>query len=150
MYTIDVQGTRYRFDDLKSLMAKATPLRSGDCLSGVAADSAVERVAAQMRLADLPLATFLDEPLIPYEEDEVTRLIFDAHDVRAFAPIASFTVGEFRDWLLSNSATRDTIAALAKGITPEMAAAVAKISRNQDLIAVAAKIRVCRVTSSSS
>jgi ethanolamine ammonia-lyase large subunit len=142
MYSIDLQGTRYRFDDLKSLMAKATPLRSGDCLAGVAAESAVERVAAQMRLADLPLSTFLAEPLIPYEADEVTRLIFDTHDESAFAPVASLTVGGFRDWLLSECATREALAALAKGITPEMAAAVAKISRNQDLIAIAAKIRV--------
>ncbi|MEF3365831.1 ethanolamine ammonia-lyase subunit EutB [Methylocystis sp. 9N] len=142
MYTIDVQGTRYRFDDLKSLMAKATPLRSGDCLAGVAAESAVERVAAQMRLADLPLSTFLKEPLIPYEDDEVTRLILDTHEGEAFAPIASFTVGEFRNWLLSDAATGETLAALAKGITPEMAASVAKICRNQDLVAISAKIRV--------
>lgn len=142
MYSIDLQGTRYRFDDLKTLMAKATPLRSGDCLAGVAAESAVERVAAQMLLADLPLTRFLAEPLIPYEEDEVTRLIFDTHDPEAFAPIASFTVGEFRDWLLSDAATGEMLAALAKGVTPEMAAAVAKISRNQDLIAIAKKIRV--------
>lgn len=142
MYAIDVHGTRYRFDDLKSLMAKATPLRSGDCLAGVAAQSAVERIAAQMRLADLPLATFLNEALIPYEEDEVTRLILDSHDRQAFAPIACFTVGEFRDWLLSDAATGEVLAILASGITPEMAAAVAKISRNQDLISIAAKIRV--------
>src|SRR5208283_1622559 len=142
MYSIDVRGTRYRFDDLKSLMAKASPLRSGDCLAGVAAESAVERIAAQMRLADLPLARFLEEPLIPYEDDEVTRLILDTHDPDAFAPVASFTVGEFRDWLLSDSATSSALANLATGITPEMAAAVTKISRNQDLIAIAAKIRV--------
>ena len=142
MYSIDVRGTRYRFDSLKSLMAKATPLRSGDCLAGIAAESAVERVAAQMRLADLPLARFLEAPLIPYEDDEVTRLIFDTHDENAFAPIASFTVGEFRDWLLSDLATGPALAHLTAGITPEMAAAVTKISRNQDLIAIAAKIRV--------
>ena len=142
MYSIDVRGTRYRFDSLKSLMAKATPLRSGDCLAGVAAESAVERVAAQMRLADLPLARFLEEPLIPYEDDEVTRLIVDTHEANAFAPIASFTVGEFRDWLLSDLATGAALADLKAGITPEMAAAVTKISRNQDLIAIAAKIRV--------
>ena len=142
MYSIDVRGTRYRFDSLKSLMAKATPLRSGDCLAGIAAESAVERVAAQMRLADLPLARFLEAPLIPYEDDEVTRLIFDAHDENVFAPVASFTVGEFRDWLLSDLATGTALAHLTAGITPEMAAAVTKISRNQDLIAIAAKIRV--------
>ena len=142
MYSIDVRGSRYRFDDLKSLMAKASPLRSGDCLAGVAAESAVERIAAQMRLADLPLARFLEEPLIPYQDDEVTRLILDTHDANAFAPVASFTVGEFRDWLLSDSATSNALANLATGITPEMAAAVTKISRNQDLVAIAAKIRV--------
>ncbi len=142
MYSIDVRGSRYRFDDLKSLMAKASPLRSGDCLAGVAAESAVERIAAQMRLADLPLARFLEEPLIPYEDDEVTRLILDTHDANAFAPVASFTVGEFRDWLLSDSATSNALANLATGITPEMAAAVTKISRNQDLVAIAAKVRV--------
>ena len=142
MYSIDVRGTRYRFDDLKSLMAKASPLRSGDCLAGVAAQSAVERIAAQMALADLPLARFLEEPLIPYEDDEVTRLILDTHDPNVFAPVSSFTVGEFRDWLLSDSATSDALANLAKGVTPEMAAAVTKVSRNQDLIAIAAKIRV--------
>ena len=123
-------------------MAKATPLRSGDCLAAVAAESATERVAAQMTLADLPLSTFLKEELIPYEEDEVTRLIFDTHDVKAFAPISSLTVGECRDWLLSDAATSETLAALAPGLTPEMVAAVAKISRNQDLIAIAAKCRV--------
>ncbi|MFY9655723.1 MAG: ethanolamine ammonia-lyase subunit EutB [Methylocystis sp.] len=142
MYSIDVRGTRYRFDSLKSLMAKATPPRSGDCLAGVAAESAVERVAAQMHLADLPLARFLEEPLIPYEDDEVTRLIFDTHDENAFAPVASFTVGEFRDWLLSDLATGAALADLTAGITPEMVAAVTKVSRNQDLIAIAAKIRV--------
>jgi ethanolamine ammonia-lyase large subunit len=123
-------------------MAKATPLRSGDCLAGVAAESAVERVAAQMRLADLPLSTFLEEPLVPYEEDEVTRLILDAHDKEAFAPIACFTVGGFRDWLLSSVATSQSLADIAKGITPEMAAAVSKICRNQDLISISSKIRV--------
>ncbi len=142
MYAIDLQGTRYSFPDLRTLMAKATPPRSGDRLAGVGAESAVERVAAQMRLADLPLSAFLSETLIPYEEDEVTRLIVDSHDSAAFAPIASFTVGEFRDWLLSDTATGDVLAQLSAGITPEMAAAVSKISRNQDLIAIAAKIRV--------
>lgn len=120
----------------------ASPLRSGDCLAGVAAESAVERVAAQMRLAEVPLARFLEEPLIPYEDDEVTRLILDTHDRNAFTLIEGFTVGEFRDWLLSDYATGDVLADLAKGVTPEMAAAVSKISRNQDLIVVAAKIRV--------
>ena len=142
MYATSIRGTRYTFPDLKSLMAKATPLRSGDCLAGVAAASAAERVAAQMRLADLPLSTFLREALVPYEEDEVTRAIVDGHDAAAFASVASLTVGELRDWLLSDSATDETLAALAPGLTPEMVAAVAKISRNQDLIAIAAKRRV--------
>ncbi len=143
MYTTTVRGTRYTFGDLKSLMAKATPLRSGDCLAGVAAQSAAERVAAQMALADVPLSTFLTEVLIPYEEDEVTRLIIDTHDSRAFAPFANLTVGGLRDWMLSDAATSETLAALAPGLTPEMAAAAAKLSRNQDLVAIAAK---CRVT----
>jgi ethanolamine ammonia-lyase large subunit len=142
MYAIDLEGTRHSFPDLKSLLAKATPPRSGDSLAGVAAQSAVERIAAQMRLADLPLSTFLSEPIIPYEEDEVTRLIMDSHDRDAFAAVASFTVGEFRDWLLSDVATGEALAALSAGVTPEMAAAVSKISRNQDLIAITAKIRV--------
>jgi ethanolamine ammonia-lyase large subunit len=142
MYATTIGRTRYAFSDLKTLMAKATPLRSGDCLAGVAAESATERVAAQMALADLPLNIFLNETVIPYEEDEVTRLIIDSHDEGAFAPISSLTVGGFRDWLLSDAASNETLAALAPGLTPEMAAAVAKISRNQDLIAIAAKCRV--------
>lgn len=142
MYATIIRGTRYIFGDLKSLMAKATPLRSGDCLAGIAAASSVERVAAQMALADLPLSVFLKEHLVPYEEDEVTRLIIDRHDVQAFAQVAGLTVGEFRDWLLSDSTTSEALAALAPGLTPEMVAAVSKISRNQDLIALAAKCRV--------
>ncbi|HKD09067.1 MAG TPA: ethanolamine ammonia-lyase subunit EutB [Bryobacteraceae bacterium] len=135
-------GTVHRFDDLKTLMAKATPLRSGDELAGIAAATAEERVAAQMTLADLPLRTFLEHPLIPYEEDEVTRLIADSHDAVAFQPICHLTVGEFRDWLLSDDATSSRLSALAPGLTPEMAASVSKIMRLQDLIIVAAKIRV--------
>ncbi len=142
MFATAVRGTRYTFPDLKSLMAKATPLRSGDCLAGIAAKSAAERVAAQMALADLPLTTFLQEAIVPYEDDEVTRLILDNHDRDAFAPISSLTVGGLRDWLLSDAATSEALKALALGLTPEMAAAVAKISRNQDLMAIAAKCRV--------
>lgn len=142
MYGTMIRGTRYSFPDLKSLMAKATPLRSGDCLAGIAATSAAERVAAQMALAELPLSVFLNEALVPYDDDEVTRLIFDSHDRKAFAPIASLTVGEFRDWLLSDAADEDSLAALTFGLTPEMAAAVSKICRNQDLILIAAKRRV--------
>ena len=142
MFATTVGSTRYTFDDLRTLMAKATPLRSGDCLAGIAADSATQRVAAQMALADAPLATFLNNAIIPYEDDEVTRLILDHHDAAAFAPVATLTVGEFRDWLLSDSATSDTLKDLAPGLTPEMAAAVSKICRNQDLIVIAAKCRV--------
>jgi ethanolamine ammonia-lyase large subunit len=134
--------TRYTFTDLRALLAKATPMRSGDALAGLAADSAEERVAAQCALADLPLSHFLEEHLIPYEADEVTRLIVDTHDQAVFAPIRSLTVGEFRNWLLSDEATSDRIAAVCAGITPEMAAAVSKLMRVQDLIAAAAKIRV--------
>jgi len=142
MYATTIRGTRYGFPDLKTLMAKATPLRSGDCLAGIAATSAAERVAAQIALADLPLSAFLNEALVPYEEDEVTRLILDSHDRRAFASIASLTVGEFRDWLLSDAADEEALAALTFGLTPEMAAAVSKICRNQDLMLIAAKRRV--------
>ncbi|HEX3882320.1 MAG TPA: ethanolamine ammonia-lyase subunit EutB, partial [Stellaceae bacterium] len=123
-YTATVAGTRYTFPDLKALLARATPLRSGDVLAGIAAAGATERVAAQLALADLPLRRFLDEAVIPYEDDEITRLIVDTHDPAAFAPIASLTVGEFRDWLLSGDAD---LAPLATGLTPEMAAAVSKI-----------------------
>ncbi len=142
MYATVIGNTRFTFPDLKTLMAKATPPRSGDRLAGLAAGSAAERVAAQMALADLPLVTLLREPLIAYEDDEVTRLICDTHDAAAFAPIAHLTVGALRDWLLSDAATSAALAVLAPGLTPEMAAAVAKISRNQDLIAIAQKIRV--------
>jgi ethanolamine ammonia-lyase large subunit len=135
-------GARYVFPDLRTLLARATPFRSGDALAGIAAGSANERAAAQLALADLPLAAILADPVIPYEADEVTRLIVDGHDPTAFAPIASLTVGAFRDWLLSPEADADALAALRPGLTPEMAAAVSKIMRLQDLVAVAAKCRV--------
>ena len=136
-------GSRhYVFADLRELLAKATPLRSGDALAGIAASSAEERVAAQFALADLPLDQFLSEQVIPYETDEVTRLIVDTHNAEAFLPVRSLTVGELRDWLLSDAATQERIAALAPGLTPEMAAAVSKLMRVQDLIVVAAKTRV--------
>ena len=141
-YTHIVRDTRYIFENLRTLLARATPLRSGDELAGVAAGSAEERVAAQMALADLPLRAFLNEQVVPYELDEVTRLIVDSHDAATFAPIASLTVGEFRDWLLSDEATGDRLAALTAGLMPEMAAAVCKLMRLQDLILVARKIRV--------
>jgi len=133
--------TRWRFNDLKTLMAKASPLRSGDVLAGLAAGSAEERVAAQMQLADTPLKRFLAEPLVPYEDDDVTRLILDSHDAAAFAAVSHMTVGEFREWLLG-AADAAALADLAPGLTPEMAAAVSKIMRNQDLIAAGRKPQV--------
>ena len=123
-------------------MAKATPARSGDELAGLAASGAEERVAAQMALAEVSLSTFLTDAVVPYEDDEVTRLIVDGHEAQAFAPVAGMCVGEFRDWLLSDGASSEVLTRLAPGITPEMAAAVSKIMRLQDLITVAAKIRV--------
>jgi ethanolamine ammonia-lyase large subunit len=132
----------FRFDDLKAVMACASPRRSGDELAGVAARSDLERVAARRVLADLPLSVFLGQSLIPYDEDEVTRLIQDTHDRGAFAPVAGLTVGEFRDWLLSHEADTEVLRRLAPGLTPEMAAAVSKLMRNADLVAVAAKCRV--------
>ncbi|CAJ0786144.1 Ethanolamine ammonia-lyase heavy chain [Ralstonia psammae] len=139
-YTIGAQ--RHVFNDLKTLLAKASPARSGDYLAGLAAASEAERMAARMALADVPLSVFLNEALVPYEEDEITRLILDRHDAQAFGPIASLTVGEFRNWLLLHETDSQTLASVAPGITPEMAAAVSKLMRNQDLIAVARKCRV--------
>ena len=133
----------YGFRDLKDLLAKATPLRSGDVLAGIAAATDEERVAAQMALADLPLTAFLSQAVVPYEADEVTRLIIDGHDRAAFAPLSHLTVGDFRNWLLGDEADSQVLAAVAPGVTPEMAAAVCKIMRNQDLILVARK---CQVT----
>lgn len=141
-YAHSVGGQTWRFDSLRQLMAKASPARSGDCLAGVAASSDAERVAAQMALAEVPLKRFLDEALIPYEADEVTRLIIDGHDRAAFAPVSHLTVGDFRDWLLGDAADEASLRALAPGLTPEMAAAVSKIMRVQDLVLVAQKIRV--------
>ncbi len=142
MYSHAVGAVRYRFPDLRTLLAKATPARSGDTLAGLAAASAEERVAAQMALADLPLAVFLTEAVVPYERDEVTRLILDTHDAAAFRPVAHLTVGGFREWLLSYPATGEALASLAPGVTPEMAAAVSKVMRLQDLVLVARKCRV--------
>jgi ethanolamine ammonia-lyase large subunit len=136
-------GTRtYTFADLRELLAKASPARSGDYLAGVAAGSAEERVAAQMALAELPLTSFLNEAVVPYELDEVTRLIVDGHDAAAFAPIRHLTVGDFRDWLLGDAADEAALSGTAPGITPEMAAAVSKIMRIQDLVLAARKCRV--------
>ena len=137
-----IGAQRYVFNDLKTLLAKASPARSGDYLAGLAAATEGERMAARMALADVPLSMFLNEALVPYEDDEVTRLILDRHDAQAFQPIASLTVGEFRNWLLLHETDSQTLASVAPGITPEMAAAVSKLMRNQDLIAVARKCRV--------
>ncbi|PTU76474.1 ethanolamine ammonia-lyase subunit EutB [Pseudomonas mangrovi] len=137
-----VGGTRWQFDSLRELMAKASPARSGDHLAGLAAASDAQRVAAQMALAELPLKHFLDEALIPYEADEVTRLIIDQHDAAAFTAVSHLSVGDFRDWLLSEQADGAALAALAPGLTPEMVAAVSKLMRIQDLVLVARKVRV--------
>ena len=132
----------YQFASLKELLAKATPLRSGDVLAGVAATSARERVAAQLALAEVPLSLFLNEALVPYEDDEVTRLIVDSHARAAFAPVSHLCVGDFRDWLLDDATDTQTLSQVAAGITPEMAAAVSKLMRLQDLVLVARKCRV--------
>jgi ethanolamine ammonia-lyase large subunit len=140
-HTQTLNGQRFVFPDLATLLARATPERSGDQLAGIAAASATERVAAQLALAEVTLGEILNAPVVPYEADEVTRLILDTHDAASFAPVASLTVGAFRDHLLA--AAPEDLAALRPGLTPEMVAAVSKIMRLQDLIAVAAK---CRVT----
>ena len=142
MYGATIGARRYTFGNLATLLAKASPLRSGDQLAGLAAETSEERVAAQFALADLPLATFLNDQVVPYETDEVTRLIVDSHDAGAFAPVAHLTVGGFRDWLLSDETTTAVLTAVAPGITPEMAAAVSKISGLQDLIVIASKCSV--------
>jgi len=138
-----IDGLTWRFADLKALLARASPARSGDVLAGVAAGSAEERMAARLALADLPLRAFLAEAVVPYEEDEVTRLIVDGHDAAAFAPVAHLTVGELREWLLDDATGPAELTAVAPGLTPEMVAAVSKLMRNQDLILAARK---CRVT----
>jgi ethanolamine ammonia-lyase large subunit len=141
-FAVTLGTTRHAFGSLRELIAKATPRRSGDELAGLAAASAEERVAAQLCLADVPLQRFLDEPLIPYETDEVTRLIIDSHDHAAFAPISGLSVGQFREWLLRYETDGATLAALSPGLTPEMVAAVSKLMSNQDLVLVASKRRV--------
>lgn len=142
-YTATVGPTVHRFDDLRTLLAKASPHRSGDALAGVGASSEEERVAAQLALADVALTDFLDgDAFVPYDDDEVTRLILDSHDRAAFAPIAHLTVGSFREWLLSYETTPADLTAVSRGVTPEMAAAVSKLMRNRDLIQVARRITV--------
>lgn len=141
-YKYVLRGNTYTFQDLKAVLAKASPQRSGDALAGIAAEDTKERIAAQYCLSEIPLKTFLEDLVIPYENDEVTRLIIDSHDPKAFQSISGLTVGEFRDYLLSYQANGDTLKNLSPGLTPEMLAAVSKIMRNQDLIAVAQKIEV--------
>lgn len=140
-YRVSLKGRSLVFRDLKTLLATASPLRAADELAGIAAESAEERALAQWALSEVPLRRFLEEPLIPSEQDEVSRLIVDRHDAAAFAPVAGLTVGEFRDWLLRET-DGERLAGLARGVTPEMVAAVSKLMRNQDLIAVARRIRV--------
>jgi ethanolamine ammonia-lyase large subunit len=142
VYRFTIRNIVYRFDDLKTLLAKASPYRTGDVLAGVCAESYEERVAAQIVLADVPLKTFLSEAIIPYEKDEVTRMIIDGHDAQSFEAVSSFTVGEFRDWLLSDETDINLLKRIERGITPEMAAAVSKLMRNQDLIIAAKKCEV--------
>ncbi|MBU2285834.1 MAG: ethanolamine ammonia-lyase subunit EutB, partial [Gammaproteobacteria bacterium] len=141
-YRTRIDTESFSFADLRQVMAFASPARSGDYLAGIGAATAQQRMAARHVLADTPLKQFLEEALIPYEEDNITRLIIDSHDKQAFLPVAHLTVGEFRNWLLSEQASSDVLSALAPGITPEMAAAVCKLMRNQDLVAVARKCRV--------
>ena len=142
IYRCTIQKRNYVFSDLKTLLAKASPFRSGDALAGLAADSYEERVAAQMALADVPLKDFLQNELVDYDKDEVTRLIMNTHDKNSFALISHLTVGELRDWLLSDQANTKTLSSLAFGLIPEMVAAVSKLMRNQDLILVASKCEV--------
>ena len=141
-YRYQLGSKTYQFADLAELMAKATPARSGDRLAGVIAESAEQRAVAQLLLAEVPLKTFLNETLVPYEDDEITRLIIDEHDAEAFSVISHLTVGDFRNWLLTDTASTEVLKQVSAGITPEMAAAVSKIMRNQDLILVAQKCRV--------
>src|SRR5256714_2709256 len=137
VYRHTIDATSYVFENLRDLLAKATPPRSGDRLAGIAADSAEQMIAARIVLADIPLKQFLHETVIPYEDDEITRLIIDTHDASAFAGISSLTLGSFRDWLLSEAATTDALQNLSRAVTAEMAAAESTLMGNQDLILVA-------------
>jgi len=141
-YRATIRSRVYHFEDVKTLLAKATPLRSGDVLAGLSAATYEERIAAQVALADLPLKEFLHQPVIPCEKDDVSRLIIDTHHADAFSPVSHFTVGAFRDWLLSDGADTKSLQKLAPGLTPEMVAAVSKLMRNQDLVLVAQKCEV--------
>lgn len=141
-YRHTIRNKVYKFSDLKTLLGKASPYRSGDELAGLCAESYEERIAAQITLADVPLKTFLNQAIIPYEQDEVTRLIIDSHDINSFNLISHLTVGELRDWLLRDETDTETLTSIAPGFTPEMVAAVSKLMRNQDLIAIAKKCEV--------
>jgi ethanolamine ammonia-lyase large subunit len=141
-YKQTIKEKTYQFKDLKDLMAKASPFRTGDALAGLCAETYEERVAAQIRLADVPLKVFISDVIVPYEKDEITRLIIDEHNLYKFAVISHLTVGEFRDWLLKDETDTLVLKEIEEGVTPEMAAAVSKIMRNQDLIAVAKKCEV--------
>src|ERR1043166_563910 len=141
-YSVTLRNKHFAFADLREVMAKASPLRSGDSLAGLSAENSAQRAAAKTVLADIPLTRFLEEPLIPCETDEVSRLILDTHDSAAFRPVQDLTVGMFRDWLLAYETTTEKLSALAPGLTPEMVAAVSKICRNQDLVLIASKCRV--------
>ncbi|MEO6801858.1 MAG: ethanolamine ammonia-lyase subunit EutB [Granulicella sp.] len=142
IYSHTTHNRTYRFEDLKVLLAKASPLRSGDVLAGVAAESDIERIAARYALADVPLTQFLAEVVVPYESDDVTRLIIDTHDTAAFSPVRHLTVGQLREWILSDERDADAMSRVAAGLTPEMVAAVSKLMRNQDLILAARKCHV--------
>src|SRR6195952_2908669 len=133
-YRTTIAARVFEFDDLKQVMATASPARSGDYLAEIGAGSSQQRMAARYVLAEVPLKQFLTEALVPYEDDNITRLIIDSHDARAFAPVSHLTVGDFRNWLLSERANTAALTALAPGLTPEMVAAVSKLMRNQDLI----------------
>ena len=136
-----VRSERFNFADLRELLAKANEEKSGDALAGIAAANQRERVAAKRALADVRLEEVLSQPVIDPDVDEVSRLILDSHDRAAFAPLASQTVGEFREWLLDDATDAGRLRFSQAGITPEMAAAVAKLMSNKDLVLAAAKIR---------
>jgi ethanolamine ammonia-lyase large subunit len=144
-YRQQLTGTTYEFRGIVDLLAKATPRRSGDELAGCAARTEAERVAAQWALADVALDTFLTETVVPYDGDDVTRLILDRHDADAYRPVAHLTVGGLRDWLLdavSRPGAAAVLTELSPGLTPEMVAAVSKLMSNQDLVAIARAVPV--------
>ncbi len=137
-----LHGKTYEFPDIRLLMGKANEEKSGDQLAGVAADSAAERVAARLVLAELPLWVLRENPAVPYEQDEVTRVIRDAVDAQVYTEIKDWTVGAFREWLLSDNTTSEMITRVSTGLTSEMVAAVTKLMSNLDLVYAAKKIIV--------